>query len=86
MAGRLPEGEKVYVPAKVEEIHYNYVFEKMKSVKKIYLYSRNLKKGNLEGAPKSTTIYVKNAAVKKQLKKFGFKGKVVVKKKMKKYK
>ena len=81
-----PKVKKVYVPAKVEEIHYNYVFEKMKSVKKIYLYSRNLKKGNLEGAPKFTTIYVKNAAVKKQLKKFGFKGKVVVKKKMKKYK
>lgn len=77
--------KKVYVPAKVKEIHYNYVNEKIKNVKKIYLYSNTLKKGNLEGAPKSCTIYVKNVGVKRQLRKFGFKGKIVIKKKMKKY-
>lgn len=59
--------------------------KKIKSVKKIYLYSKNLKKGNLKGASKSSTIYVRNASVRKQLKKFGFKGKIVIKKNMKNY-
>lgn len=80
-----PKVKEVYVPAQVKEIHYNYVEKKIKSVKKIYLYSKNLKKGNLKGAPKSSTIYVRNASVRKQLKKFGFKGKIVIKKNMKNY-
>jgi len=79
------QSKTVYVPAQVKEIHYNYVEKKIKSVKKIYLYSKNLKKGNLKGAPKSSTIYVRNASVRKQLKKFGFKGKIVIKKNMKNY-
>lgn len=54
-------------------------------VRKVYVRAKKLKKGNLKAMPETTTFYVKNHRVEKQLRKFGFRGKIVIQLKMKKY-
>ena len=54
-------------------------------VRKVYVRAKKLKKGNLKAMPETTTFYVKNHRVEKQLRKFGFRGKIVIQPKMKKY-
>lgn len=53
-------------------------------IKDVYLYSTKLKGGgNLEDIPADTTFHVRNKQVSKKLRKFGFKGNIVIEKNMK---
>ena len=52
-------------------------------IKHVYLYSTNLKDGDLKGIPAETTFHVRNKKVEKKLRKFGFKGNIVIEKNMK---
>lgn len=51
--------------------------------KHIYVYSTNLKGGELGRTPVDTTFHVRNKKVAKKLRKFGFKGNIVIEKNMK---
>lgn len=79
-----PKMKSIVVPGKVNEL-YDGLKKEVKQIKKVYLYSSNLKKGYLENMPKKCTIYVKNKNVQRKLRQFGFKGKIVIKKKMAPY-
>lgn len=48
--------------------------------KKIYIQTRNLKNSALKYFSKKSTIYVKNSSVRKQVQKYGFNGKIIIKK------
>lgn len=53
-------------------------------IKHVYLYSKKLKGGgDLEDIPADTTFHVRNKKVAKKLRKFGFKGNIVIEKNMK---
>ena len=52
-------------------------------IKHVYLYSTNLKDGDLKDIPADTTFHVRNKKVSKKLRKFGFKGKILIEKNMK---
>ena len=53
-------------------------FAKDGYLKKIYINAVNLKKSNLKSLPKKCKVYVKSKNVKNQVKKAGFKGKVII--------
>lgn len=52
------------------------------SVKDVYLYSKNLKGGWLDDIPVKTTFHVRSKKVAKQLRKYGYYGKIVIEKNM----
>lgn len=64
-----------------------YVYDKAEDgdseINHIYLYSKNLKGGDLRKASVKTTYHVRNKKVAKKLRKFGFKGNIVIEKNMK---
>lgn len=51
--------------------------------KKLYLNAKSLRKSNLSSIPKTCKVYVKNNRVKKQVRNYGFKGKIILKANMK---
>ncbi|MFR8548972.1 MAG: hypothetical protein ACLVEV_10180 [Lachnospiraceae bacterium] len=68
-----------------EDVRYVYIQEEAgdSEINHIYLYSKNLKGGDLRRASVKTTFHVRNKKVEKKLRKFGFKGKIVIEKNMK---
>lgn len=68
------------IPANVKKIEGAFGGKSGCKLKKMYIQSSSLKKSSLGSIPKSCTIYVKNASVRKQVQKYGFKGKIIIKK------
>ncbi|MCD8018113.1 MAG: leucine-rich repeat domain-containing protein [Clostridiales bacterium] len=50
------------------------------ALKKVYINAKSIKKCSLSSIPKTCKIYVKNRTVQKQVRKYGFKGKIILKK------
>ena len=57
--------------------------ETLATVKHVYLYSKTLKGGDLSEIPEETTFRARNKKVANKLRKFGFKGSIVIEKNMK---
>ena len=77
-----PPIKRLNVP---EDVRYVYIQAEDgdSEINHIYLYSKNLKGGDLRKASVKTTFHVRNKKVEKKLRKFGFKGKIVIEKNMK---
>lgn len=83
-----PSLRRVDLPESIRYIYKEDYFsahlrETLATVKHVYLYSKNLKGGELSEIPVETTFHVRNKKVARQLRKFGFKGSIVVEKNMK---
>ena len=68
----------VKLPKRIQTIRGNFGGKKNCYLKKIYINAVNLKKSNLKSLPKKCKVYVKSKNVKNQVKKAGFKGKVII--------
>ena len=68
----------VKLPKRIQTICGNFGGKKNCYLKKIYINAVNLKKSNLKSLPKKCKVYVKSKNVKNQVKKAGFKGKVII--------
>ena len=71
--------KKLNVPKNIKRFDGNFGWKENK-FKKITIRTKNIKKGFFYDLSKKCTVYVRNKKVKKQLRKFEFGGKIVVKK------
>ena len=87
-----PSLRRIEIPETVRYVYtYDFVLSTNRNdpacfspIKHVYLYSTNLKGGgDLEDIPADTTFHVRNKKVSKKLRKFGFRGKIVIEKNMK---
>lgn len=70
--------KKLNVPKKVKKFETDYGYDN--SIRKIIIHTKKIKKGEFISLSRKCKAYVKNEKVKKQLRKNGFKGTVIVKK------
>ena len=79
-----PSVKRIDLPESIRYIYEPFDNGKfLTAYKHIYVYSKNLKGGELGRVPVETTFHVRNKKVEKKLRKFGFKGKIVIEKNMK---
>lgn len=78
-----PNMERIDLPESTRSIYDGATYHRPSVIKHVYLYSKRLKAGSLENIPAVTTFHVKSKKVANQLRKFGFKGNIVVEKNMK---
>ena len=71
--------KKLDVPKNIKRFDNSFCWEKNK-LRKIIIRTKNIKKGDFSYFSEKCTAYVRSKKVKKQLRKFKFKGKIVVKK------
>lgn len=67
-------------PSNVKTIGHGSFGNMSSHFKKIYINTKNLRYSHMDRIPKSCRIYVKNKRVKKQVRKNGFKGKIIIRK------
>lgn len=65
-------------PANVKSIGHGIFGEKSFHFKKIYINAKKLHYDHMKNIPKNCRIYVKNKSVKNQVRKNGFKGKIII--------
>lgn len=83
-----PSLRRVDLPESIRYIYKDDLFssnwrETLATVKHVYLYSKTLKGGDLSEIPEETTFHVRNKKVANKLRKFGFRGSIVIEKNMK---
>lgn len=79
-----PSVKRIDLPESIRYIYEPFDNGKfLTAYKHIYVYSKNLKGGELGRVPVETTFHVRNKKVEKKLRKFGFKGNIVIEKNMK---
>ena len=71
--------KKLNVPKSIKRFDGNFGWKKNK-LKKIIIRTKNIKKGQFYDLSEKCTVYVRNKKVKKQLRKFYFGGKIIIKK------
>ena len=76
----LPESIRYIYKERLSPDHWR---ETLATVKHVYLYSKTLKGGDLSEIPEETTFHARNKKVANKLRKFGFKGSIVIEKNMK---
>lgn len=78
-----PNMERIDLPESTRYIYDGKPYHRPSVIKHVYLYSKRLKDGTLENIPTVTTFHVRSKKVANQLRKFGFKGSIVIEKNMK---
>ena len=73
--------KKLKLPKKLRQFTADGGGLKKYGIKKLYLASSSLKKSSFKKLSKKCTVYVKNKKVRDQVRKAGFKGKIVIEKK-----
>ena len=69
-------------PSNIRKIDGGFGGKYLCKLKKIYIKAPVMKKVNLIGLPKKCKVYVKNNTVSRQVRKEGFKGKIIITKRM----
>ena len=72
--------KKLTLPKNIKRFDGNFGWKENK-FEKLVIRTKNIKKGSFYDLSKKCTVYVRNKKVKRQLRKFDFDGKIVVKKK-----
>lgn len=72
----------IIFPSNIRKIDGGFGGKYLCKLKKIYIKAPVMKKVNLIGLPKKCKVYVKNSTVSRQVRKEGFKGKIIITKRM----